>query len=96
MGSLLDFRGATQAREDDPTGSYGLVIELVDRRDPARAKGRHGVIHIGPVATVCVVEEVPVVGDLIRGEVPGIVEEVRITRHGRVLIYARPVPTPRP
>ena len=49
-------------------------------------------ITLDGLSVVCIVEQIPAVGDMIRGAVPGIVEKVRITRHGRVLIDARPVP----
>jgi hypothetical protein len=93
MGSLVDFASAARERQRDaspPASSYGLVTELVDREEPAR--GREGVITLDGLSVVCIVEQIPVVGDTIRGAVPGIVEKVRITRHGRVLIDARPVP----
>ena len=93
MGSLVDFRSASRARQQDasqPSASYGLVTELVDRDEPSR--GREGVITLDGLSVVCIVEQIPAVGDMIRGAVPGIVEKVRITRHGRVLIDARPVP----
>ena len=51
---------------------------------------RMGVIRIGESATVCRVEHVPAVGDLIHGEVTGVVERVRIGRDGRVSIFASP------
>jgi hypothetical protein len=90
MGSVLDFGDAARARKRGPAGaaSFGLVTELVERDEPAR--GREGVIHMSGIATVCSVEQVPAVGDVIYGRCPGIVEDVRITRTGRVLIYAQP------
>ena len=92
MGSVVDLGSASRARQDaeQPTSSYGLVIELVDREEPAR--GREGVITLDGLSVVCVVEQIPAVGDVIRGAVPAVVEKVRITRHGHVLIDARPVP----
>ena len=92
MGSVLDFESATRKRVAKPAAAFGLVRELVDSEDPARSKGRPGVIYIGDLAVVCVVEQVPAVGDTIGGEAPGIVEKVSITRRGRVLIHARRVP----
>ena len=93
MGSLVDFRSASRARQkaaSAPLSSFGLVVELVDHDEPSR--GREGVLTLGGLSVVCIVEQIPAVGDMIRGAVPGIVEKVRITRHGRVLIDARPVP----
>jgi hypothetical protein len=55
-----------------------------------------GVIQIGEQTTVCRVEHVPSVGDLIHGEVAGVVERVRIGRDGRISIFARPADTPEP
>jgi len=89
MGSWFEVSDGTKGWAR-PASTYGLVTELVDRGEPAR--GREGVIHMGGVATVCVVEHIPVVGDVIRGEIPGVVEKVKVTRRGRVLIYARPLP----
>ena len=89
MGSLLEFEGeAHRARRHTPPVSFGLVTELVDRDE--RRRGREGVIHVNGVATVCTVEQVPAVGDVIRGDLPAVVERVRVTRTGRVLIYAQP------
>ena len=88
MGSR--FEVGEDERDGRGAASYGLVTELVDRGEPAR--GREGIVHIGGLATVCLVEQIPTVGDLIRGQAPGIVERVKITRRGRVLIYARPLP----
>ena len=51
-----------------------------------------GVIRLGERATICRVEHVPAVGDLIHGDVTGVVERVRIDRDGRVSIFATPVP----
>jgi hypothetical protein len=92
MASVLDFRSSPRppARRES---AWGLVTELVDAEQGERnrpVRGRKGVVHLDGLATVCIVEEVPAVGDLIRGDVAGIVEKVRITREGRVLIYARP------
>jgi hypothetical protein len=53
-----------------------------------------GVIRIGQSATICRVEHVPAVGDLIHGDVTGVVERVRIDRNGRVSIFATPVLAP--
>ena len=41
--------------------------------------------------TVCIVADVPVVGDLIHGSAPAVVDRVRITRDGVVRVYASPV-----
>ena len=97
MGSLLTF-GAPGRRSVRPGTSFGLVTELV-HRDVAGApqelqspRGRMGVIRIGDRATVCRVEQIPAVGELVHGDAPGIVERVRIDRNGRVAIFARPVP----
>jgi hypothetical protein len=88
MGSVVDFEDAARGRGRRPaSAAFGLVTEL-DGGEPIR--GREGVIHIGEIATVCTVEHVPAVGDVIFGERPGVVEKVRLTRTGRVLIYARP------
>lgn len=96
MGSWYEVSGGEKEKgwEHQPASSFGLVTELVARDEPA--KGREGVIHLGSLATVCFVEQIPSVGDVIRGQVPGIVEKVKITRGGRVLIYARPLPATMP
>lgn len=96
MGTVLDLM-ASRSREAPPASAYGLVTELVDSEQPdgrQPTRGRKGVVHMGGLATVCVVEDVPAVGDLIRGDVAGVVEKVRVTREGRVLIYARPAASP--
>jgi hypothetical protein len=96
MASVLDFH--SRARPAASQGSaWGLVTELVDTEQAERSRsrrGRKGVVHLQGLATVCIVEDVPAVGDLIRGEVAAIVEKVRVTREGRVLIYARPADAP--
>ena len=72
MGSLLGF--GTPGRRTAPGASFGLVTELVERevagapRELPAPRRRMGVIRIGENATVCRVEHVPAVGDLIHGE----------------------------
>ena len=100
MGTLLGF--GNPGRRTSPGASFGLVTELVDRevagapRELPAPWRRMGVIRIGENATVCRVEHVPAVGDLIHGEVTGVVERVRIGRDGRVSIFASPVFAPEP
>jgi hypothetical protein len=96
MASVLDFhsRRGPAARQES---AWGLVRELVETEQGERSRpvrGRKGVVHLQGLATVCIVEDVPAVGDLIRGDVAAIVEKVRVTREGRVLIYARPADAP--
>ena len=57
--------------------------QLVKREDDGE-RAPLGVLRIGEHTTVCRVEHVPAVGDLIHGTVTGIVETVRIARNGRV------------
>lgn len=69
------------------------MTELVAAAPPGEQReprARTGVVHVGGIATVCVVEDVPSVGDVIRGDAECVVEKVRYARDGRVLIYARP------
>jgi hypothetical protein len=69
------------------------VTELVAAAPPEEQReprAQTGVVYVGDVATVCVVEDVPSVGDVIRADEDCVVERVRYTRDGRVLIYARP------
>ena len=82
------------------SASFGLVTELVkrevgdgpDRPDEEQSpRAPMGVIRIGERTTVCRVEHVPAVGDLIHGDVTGVVEKVQIARSGRVSIFASPV-----
>jgi len=86
------------ARSKGVKASFGLVTELVERDRPGRTESEAtprapmGVLRIGEHTTLCRVEHVPAVGDLIHGTVNGIVETVRIARNGRVSIIARPVP----
>jgi hypothetical protein len=98
MGTLLGFRNP--GRRTSAGASFGLVTELVGRDVPGAPRElparwrRMGVIWIGESATVCRVEHVPAVGDLIHGDVTGVVERVRIGRDGRVSIFATPVLAP--
>ena len=59
MGSLVDFRSASRARQQDaaPASSYGLVTELVDREEPARRGRREGVITLGGLSSFACVEQ---------------------------------------
>jgi hypothetical protein len=84
--------GGTQPRRS----VCGFVTRLVERDRPRTSTGRQGVISMGELSKTCVIEYTPAVGDLILGDIPGIVERVKITREGRVLIYARPVETSEP
>jgi hypothetical protein len=101
MGSLIDF-GSRGRRGSRPDASFGLVTELVERevsgapRELEAPGGRMGVIRIGEQATVCRVEQVAAVGDLVHGDVTGVVERVRIARDGRVSIFAAAVLAPEP
>jgi hypothetical protein len=96
MGSLLGL--GNTSRRARASASFRLVTELVqrdvsDRRvEEQGPRGPLGVIRIGGQTTMCRVEHVPAVGDLIHGTVTGIVETVRIARNGRVSIVASPVP----
>ena len=98
MGSLLGF-GNTRRRAG-ASASFGLVRQLV-QRDAADAADKNqapsapmGVLRIGEQTTVCRVEHVPAVGDLIHGAVTAIVETVRVARNGRVSIVASAVTAP--
>jgi len=103
MASLLGLENARRRHSDPGSGgskaSFGLVTELVERDHPgpseseAASRAPMGVLRIGEHTTLCRVEHVPAVGDLIHGAVTGIVETVRIARNGRVSIVARPVPS---
>ena len=101
MGSLLGF-GNTRQRAG-ASASFGLVRQLVQRDAADAADGADknqapsapmGVLRIGEQTTVCRVEHVPAVGDLIHGTVTAIVETVRVARNGRVSIVASPVTAP--
>jgi hypothetical protein len=98
MGSLLGLR--TARRRAGASASFGLVRQLVERdlkdgSDEDQAPpAPMGVLRIGAETTVCRVEHVPAVGDLIHGTVTAIVEKVRIARNGRVSIVASPVTAP--
>jgi len=98
MGSLLGF--GNPGPRPSPGASFGLVTELLERNVPGAPREmpgprrRMGVIRIGQSATICRVEHVPAVGDLIHGDVTGVVERVRIDRNGRVSIFATPVLAP--
>jgi len=88
MESLLGR--ATASRRARTSATFGLVRQLVKSDDSERAP--LGVLRIGEHTTVCRVEHVPAVGDLIHGTVSGIVETVRIARSGRISIVASPTP----
>ena len=95
MGSLLGL--GTARRRAGASASFGLVRQLV-QRDAAEGSDEEtapsapmGVLRIGEQTTVCHVEHVPAVGDLIHGTVTAIVETVRVARNGRVSIVASPV-----
>ena len=98
MGSLLGLGTARRRAEASPT--FGLVRQLVQRDAVDGADEDHappapmGVLRIGEQTTVCRVEHVPAVGDLIHGTVTAIVETVRVARNGRVSIVASPVTAP--
>ena len=59
--------------------------------EPQESGGRRAIVHLGEVATVCVVAEVPLVGDVIHGNVSGVVETVRLTRDGIIRVQAKPL-----
>ena len=96
MGSLLGFGTRRRAER---SASFGLVRELVHRESLTDQRKTLlapplGVVRIGEQTTVCRVEHVPAVGDLIHGTVTAIVETVRVARNGRVSIVASPVTAP--
>ena len=101
MGSLHHFRQSAGRRGARPVpsrrpSSWGLVTELVDAGGPDAPPShrRKGILRVGELATVCIVEDIPSVGDMIsadsRADSACIVEKVRFTREGRVVIDARP------
>ena len=47
-------------------------------------------VHVDGLAIVCVVAELPTIGDRIHGDIPAIVDKVCLARDGHVRIYARP------
>lgn len=85
--------GASHGTGGTERASWGIVRQLVDRNAP-RPATRTGIVHVGRLATICTVEEIPAVGDRIEGDVPAVVEKVRLTRAGTVLVYARAVGVP--
>lgn len=89
MESLLDLENASRRARTSAT--FGLVRQLVQGEDDGE-RAPLGVLRIGEHTTVCRVEHVPAVGDLIHGAVTGIVETVRIARSGRISIVASPMP----
>ncbi len=93
MGTVLDFGDPARSGKGRPAASFGLVTRRVDSKSEisSQSRGRKGVIHMGGLATVCLVEDVPAGGDVIQGATQGVVARVKITRRGRVLIYAWPV-----
>ena len=79
MGSLIDSPGRRQ-------GAWGLSTQLVERSRPS---GRKAVVHLGDAATVCVLDGIPCVGDLIYGNVTAVIEKVCVRRDGVVRVHAR-------
>lgn len=82
MGSLLEFRHPNRV---PPRAVFGLATKLVERDGP---QGTRAVLEIDGLAVLCVVAEIPVVGDVVHGDVTAIVEKVRVTREGHVYITA--------
>jgi hypothetical protein len=89
MESLLGLE--TAGRRARTSATFGLVRQLVKSEDDSE-RAPLGVLRIGEHTTVCRVEHLPAVGDLIHGTVSGIVETVRIARSGRISIVASPTP----
>ncbi len=88
MGAVVDLGAAGRIRPAERRSTWGLVTRLVDAQARPRRR-RQGVVSMDGVATMCLLDELPAIGDLIHGHVPGVVEKVRVTRAGRVLIDAR-------
>ena len=65
---------------------FGLAIPSSEHQE---SRGRRAVVQLGGVATVCVVAEIPRVGDVIHANVTGVVENVRVTRDGLIRVHAR-------
>lgn len=92
--SAVAARSADERLAADPLpaaeerkAAWGLSTTLVARTGE---RGRKAVVYVEGLAIVCVVAEVPLVGDRIHGDIPAVVEKVRVTRDGHVRIYARP------
>lgn len=83
MGSLLAFRRPNRV---PPRAVFGLGTKLVERDRP---RGTRAILEIDGLAIFCVVAEMPVVGDVVHGDLTAIVEKVRVTREGHVFIEAR-------
>lgn len=83
MGSLLEFRRPNRVPS---RAVFGLGTTLVERDGP---RGTRAVLEIDGLAIFCVVAEMPVVGDVVHGDVTAIVEKVRVTRVGHVVIEGR-------
>lgn len=83
MGSLLEFRHPNRV---PPRAVFGFATKLVERDGP---QGTRAVLEIDGLAVFCVVAEIPVVGDVVHGDVTAIVEKVRVTREGHVVIEAQ-------
>jgi len=83
MGSLLEFRRPNRVPS---RAVFGLGTRLVELDDP---RGTRAILEIDSLAIFCVVAEIPVVGDVVYGDMTAIVEKVRVTREGHVFIEAR-------
>jgi hypothetical protein len=88
--SNMTWEAPQGPQRERPRDEYGLVTRLVERARPPDPAKRRAVLHLGRLSRICVVEHLPAVGDLVRGEVPGVVEKVSVTRNGMIMIHARP------
>ena len=99
MTELTDVSGQRPAGTVIP---FPAVAPLLERR-PARwglvsaaaagARGRRAIVQIDGSHTVCLVADVPIVGDLIHGSAPAVVDRVRVTRDGVVRVFASRIVT---
>jgi hypothetical protein len=95
MGSLIELGATTVSVAKPRRAAWGLVTELDQQRPQKPARRRQGVVYVDDLAIVCVVAEIPIVGDRIHHtDIPAVVEKVRVTREGQVRIYAQPAPIP--
>ena len=86
-GAVIAFHAVAPPHGRRPA-HWGLVSAA-----PQNERGRRAIVEVGGSHTVCHAADVPVVGDLIHGNAPAVVDRVRITRDGVVRVFASPIDT---
>jgi hypothetical protein len=88
VAPLLERRPARWGLVSRRPARWGLVSAAA-----AGARGRRAIVQIDGSHTVCLIADVPIVGDLIHGSAPAVVDRVRVTRYGVVRVFASRIVT---